>query len=69
MNHHTMCCNTSLGLVTTWLRQGKEKMNHETNKVKNRLKHTRGMKGKHFLNKINELPLWELEVLECHEFL
>jgi hypothetical protein len=55
--------------VTTWLGQGKEKMNQETNKVKNRLKHTRGMKGKHFKNKINELPLWELEVLECHEFL
>jgi len=48
MNHHTMCCNISLGLMTIWLRQGKEKMNQETDKVKNRLKHIRGMKEKHF---------------------
>jgi hypothetical protein len=43
-----MCCNISLGLVTTWLGQGKKKMNQKTNKVKNRLKHSKGMKGKHF---------------------
>lgn len=43
-----MCCNTSLRLVTTWLGQGKEEMNQEMDKVKNRLKHIRGMKGKHF---------------------
>jgi hypothetical protein len=43
-----MCCNNSLGLVTAWLGQGKVKMNQEIDKVKNRLEHIRGMKGKHF---------------------